>query len=204
MAMKNTNQILTEAQQTLKTAELGLKSLKTHNSEHKDAGLRNLIVFGRAVTNILQNLRSTEKDFNTWYAPFVEEMENDKFLKFFYNARSTILKEGSLPATTHSFYINKFNTNDISKFEKPPFAKSFFMGDKYGGSGWEVVFPDGRIEKFYVNLPPEIGEGKVFISDLPKEHLGKNVGGITIEEAGQLYFDYLANLLKNAENRFKS
>jgi hypothetical protein len=202
--MRNTNQILTEAQQTLKTAELGLKGLKTHNSEHKDAGLRNLIVFGRAITNVLQNLRSTEKDFDAWYNPFAKEMENDKFLKFFYNARSTILKEGSVPATTHSFYIKKFNSNDINKFEKPPFAKSFFMGDKYGGSGWEVVFPDGRTEKFYIDLPVEIGEGKVFISNLPKEHLGKEVEGITLEEAGQLYFDYLANLLRKAEDRFKS
>ena len=27
------------------------------------------------------------------------------------------------------------------------------MGDETGGSGWEIVTPDGKIEKYYVDLP---------------------------------------------------
>jgi hypothetical protein len=61
-------------------------------------GLRNLIVFGRAVTNILQNLRSVvgAKTFDEWYMPLQEEMRDDELLKYFYELRTEILKEGSL------------------------------------------------------------------------------------------------------------
>ncbi len=60
MALRTAEQILKEAEDTLYTAELGLCLMKGRNPKQRMAGLRNLVVFGRAVTNVLQNLRTTE------------------------------------------------------------------------------------------------------------------------------------------------
>ena len=64
---RTTTDIIRSAEETLKTAEQGLEDLIKGPPERKLSGLRNLIVFGRAVTNILQNLRSIESDFDAWY-----------------------------------------------------------------------------------------------------------------------------------------
>jgi len=40
---------------------------------------------------------------------------------------------------------------------QPPGATSFFIGDELGGTGWEVSQPDGSTEKYYIDLPEEIG-----------------------------------------------
>jgi len=59
---RTTTDIIRSAEETLKTAEQGLEDLIKGPPQRKLSGLRNLIV-GRAVTNILQNLRSIEPDF---------------------------------------------------------------------------------------------------------------------------------------------
>jgi len=66
---RNTASVLARAEQTLATAMLGLRLLKEGKPEQRTAGLWNVVVFGRAVTNVLQNLRSTEPSFDEWYAP---------------------------------------------------------------------------------------------------------------------------------------
>ena len=66
---KTTSQILQQAEDTLFTAALGLAHVNGNDARARVAGLRNVIVFGRAVTNVLQNLRSTEPEFDEWYKP---------------------------------------------------------------------------------------------------------------------------------------
>ncbi len=57
---------------------------------------RLLVEFGRAVTNVLQNIRTYDRDrFDRWYEPIQKQMASDPLLKHFYKIRSEILKEGS-------------------------------------------------------------------------------------------------------------
>jgi hypothetical protein len=83
--------IFKNAQETLKSAEFGLQDLIKGPPERKLSGLRNLVVFGRAVTNVLQGLKSTEPEFEAWYQKYVDEMESDPLMKYFYKLRSLTL-----------------------------------------------------------------------------------------------------------------
>lgn len=169
----------------------------------KLSGLRNLVVFGRAVTNVLQGLRSTEPEFDAWYARYVREMESDQLLKYFHKLRSVILKKGILKTSIRGF-IRKFDfPYDLSRFgPPPPFAKSFFIGDKFGGTGWEVELPDGSKMKYYVKLPSDIGTVSLHFPDTPSHHLGKAVSGYSIEKLSELYIAYLRKMVQEAKVRF--
>jgi hypothetical protein len=159
MTEKTTGGVLRCVDETLATAKLGLRDVVHGGPERRLGGLRNLIVFGRAVTNVLQNLRSTEPAFDTWYEPYVKEMRDDPLLKYFYILRSEILKEGRLE-TGSRLHIRSFSfPGDLQRLgPKPSGAKTFFMGDQAGGSGWEVELPDGSTEKLYLDLPGDIGK----------------------------------------------
>lgn len=145
MSKRTTQTILRDTEETLNTAKFGLQDFLNGPPERKMPGLRNLIVFGRAVTNVLQNLRSTEPAFDEWYAPYQKEMSDDKIMKHIYRMRSIILKQGTLK-TSVGVHIKSFSSEDIKRFGPPPVgAKRFFIGDQIGGTGWEVELPDGTI-----------------------------------------------------------
>ena len=81
--MKNKKEVFDNVKATLRTAEFGLEDLKRNQADRKLAGLSNLVVFGRGVTNVLQQLRSIELGFDDWYSNFVEEMNEDPLMRFF-------------------------------------------------------------------------------------------------------------------------
>lgn len=198
---RTTEIILREAEDTLYTAQLGLALVKGKEPKPRIAGLRNLIVFGRAVTNVLQNLRSTVGEpFDSWYEPKVEEMRRDQVLTYFYTLRSQILKQGTVNASVSlSLSGNPFAL--MQKYQAPPGAKGFFMGDNIGGCGWEVQIAEGVTEKFYVDVPDTI-EGldmkiDVRLADAPielKEH--------NIQRLAEHYLAYLSNLVAEAKRVF--
>lgn len=198
---KSTQKILNEADDTLFTARLGLENLQGSEPKKNMAGLRNAIVFGRAVTNVLQNLRSTEgKEFDIWYQPKVEEMKQDKILKYFYELRTQILKQGTLNTSTSV----QFSGNPIAlmqQYQPPPHAKGFFMADNIGGCGWEVEIHDGITEKYYVELPKNIPGLDITIavhfSDCPEDYRDRN-----IKELTEYYINYLENLVYEAKEKF--
>lgn len=169
---KTTAEVLQRAQDTLHTAQLGLAGLQSADPRTRMAGVRNLIVFGRAVTNVLQNLRSTESTFDEWYRPQVEAMESEPLMKYLYKLRSEILKEGSIPVTS-SVLLNGNPMELMRRFKAPAGAKGFFIGDPIGGSGWEVETEAGTLEKFYVEPPPDLpgfrAEVSVFLPEAPAE-----------------------------------
>jgi len=200
-----TMEILSSVQETLKTAEYGLRDLIEGPPARKLSGLRNLVVFGRAVTNVLQGLKSTEPGFDVWYQEYVNEMESDPLMKYFYELRSLILKEGILKTSVHA-HIKKLELPyDMSRFgPPPPFAKGFFIGDQLGGTGWEVELPDGSRMKYYVELPSDIGSVSLHFPDPPNHHLGRNITTNTIEELSSLYIDYLRKMVREAKIKFKN
>ena len=201
-SIDETKQILGKAEDILKTAEIGLEMLKSGNPNIMLPGLNNLVVFGRAITNVLQQLRSSENEFDLWYTKYREEMKDDPLLKFFYKLRSEILKEGKVPVSTSAYIESFYPDIDLRRIPKPPNAKAFFIGDRYGGSGWEVELPDGTIQKYYVQLPKDIGVISLLFKNPPNKHLGKNIKNKSPENLSELYIEYLRKMVKDAKKHF--
>ena len=155
---RTTRDVLHDARDSLRTAERGLADLSRGDAERRLAGLRNAVVFGRAVTNILENLRSLEPTFDTWYKPKSRALSEEPLMKFFYKLRTEILKEGSLPVATVLEIRNLEMPLDPVRFgTPPPGASHIFVGDAIGGVGWIVTRPDGSTEKYYVEIPDDVG-----------------------------------------------
>lgn len=201
MSAKTTKDILQKTKDALKAAELGLDDVVKDDPNRRASGLRNVVVFGRSVTNILQNLRSTEPSFDDWYRKYREEMEKDELMRYMYELRSIILKEGELQ-TSSSVYIRKLNTNDVSRFPRPPNAIGFFVGDGLGGSGWQVKMPDGSIERYYVDLPEETCEVNLNFRNAPKMHRGKDIEDNRVQHICLLYVTYLRDMVSDVYRVF--
>lgn len=197
---RTTGKVLSDAEETLATASISVPDLK--DPAKVRFAIRNVVVWGRAFTNVLQNLRSVEGDFDAWYEPYRAEMAADPLMRYFYKLRSEILKQGQLRTSTGA-HIRNFNpAQDLARLTPPPNAKSFFIGDQNGGSGWEIELPDGTTEKFYVSLPSDIGETWLTLSEAPEQHLGKELPNNKIDDLAALYLDYLHIMLVDAKQKF--
>jgi hypothetical protein len=166
--------------------------------------MHNVVVMGRAVTNVLQNLRSKVQDFDVWYQPWQEEMAQDPLLRYLYKLRSEILKEGREGAES-IMTIQDATLGEILRMlgPAPPNAISSFVGDYNGGSGWQVRLEDGSIEKVYVTLPENDNiRSRLAFQSLPSEHLGTPITDDSLENICRLYVQYLRRLVEAAEERF--
>ena len=76
------------------------------------------------------------------------------------------------------------------------------MGDQAGGSGWEIPVGNGQVEKFYIDLPGDIATSEVHLPDAPRTHKGASIPDTRIETLSQMYFDYLASLVSEANKQF--
>ena len=143
-------EILKETTETLNTARFGMSLVQSEDPNQRKFGLRNIIVFGRAVTNVLQNLRSVDEQFDEWYAPIVDRMKADPVMTHLYKVRSEILKQGKLQSRIHM--SGGFSSASLQPLMNapPPGATSFFLGDPWGGSGWEVTLPNGEVEVLHL------------------------------------------------------
>jgi hypothetical protein len=205
MGYTNVNEVLTEARRTLETARLGLDDFLHGNTEmRRMAGLRNVIVFGRSVTNVLQNLRTVtgQQAFDSWYEPKQNEMRENPTFKYLYELRNQILKEGTHGSTTGGVHVKSLNTRDIFNVPKPPGAGGFFMGDELGGSGWLIRQPDGTQEKYYAALPSNVDATiwANFASNTTEK--GLEPPDDTIEEIFKMYLSYLSSLVDEAAEVF--
>lgn len=200
---RTTGDIIRDARETLHTARFGLEDVRGVREERRIPGLRNFVVFSRAVTNILQNLRSSEPDFDDWYQPFVTEMRADPLIRYFYELRSVILKQGEV-AAGGGMYIEDFDFDRDRHLwgDEPPNAVGMFLGDAIGGSGWVVRLPDGTEEPYYVSLPQTILRQRVHLPEAPLEHRGKRLTDTSVETLGIAYFKYLSDMLDAASARF--
>ena len=203
MPQKSTSEILGRVRETLQIATLGLADLKMHPSRRL-AGLSNLVVFGRAVTNVLQNLRSTEPSFDTWYKPVQEQLAADPLMKFFYELRTRILKQGDSGVGGYA-HIKSFQFPlDMKKFgPPPPNAKNFFIGDSVGGTGWEVEVSPGNMEKYYVDLPSEIGASGLYFRDAPSLTQDSQPTDADVIALSERYMSQLEQVVESAETQFE-
>ncbi|MBC7193722.1 hypothetical protein [Marinobacter sp.] len=194
--------IIQKAEETLQTARFGYEDLTSGNRYRRYSGIRNLVVFGRSVTFVIQNLKTPigSDRFDAWYQPIQEKMKSDVLMKYFVTLRNEILKQGKLPVST-SASIN-FSSSDMAKLgTPPPGAGGFFIGDQTGGSGWEIELPDGTKEKYYVELPESMAKVQQHFSELPvpdDDDLKKK----SIEELCEYYLKELEGVVDEARKAF--
>jgi hypothetical protein len=181
-----------------------------------------IIIDGRAITNIIQNLRGKEPNFNEWYQPYVNEMQNDELLRFLYKVRSAILKEGDdyidsiggrLDSRRHYISISDKGVeiqmrlpNGHFRHElipKPKNAKYAFLHDSEGGCGWVVENEDGTEFKHYVQVPGDMYLATFKFRAAPSSHRSKNIKNLRAEEMCKLYISYLRDMVHDALNRFE-
>ncbi|MCC4516980.1 hypothetical protein [Limosilactobacillus reuteri] len=202
-------QMIQQIEMTLNTMKMGIDLYKNSRNDQlkRDAGIRDAVVFGRAVTNSLQKLRGTElgkDEFDDWYKPWQTKLKEDKGFKFLYKLRSQILKEGILK-TSSGIKINHLNIGDAYKLmKKAPFnVKSMFIGDAYGRSGFEVVLPDGSIENYYIKLPDYIDvETSLEINKVPhyKGYYNNKITNTTT--LLDYYYKFLYTMVADAKLKF--
>lgn len=197
--------VIARARKVLATAELGLADLAGKDPRRSVSGWHNVISFGRAVTFVLQNLRTIdEAAFDAWYVPRREAMRTDPLLEYFHRLRNELEKEGGAEMTS-GLYVKSLDTRDLTYIlaHPPPGATGFFMFDTVGGSGWDVALPDGGSEKYYVDLPPTVQARAVLEApDPPKEHLGQPIADRSAPGLARLYVAYLSRLVSEAETHF--
>jgi hypothetical protein len=197
--------VLAQTKEILATARQGLSDLLGGDPTRRTPGIRNVAVFGRSVTFVLQNLRAVDHDaFDLWYEQKQSAMRIDPLLVYFKDLRNQILKQGG-PTATSNTHIEHMNTDDLAPLmaNRPPGAKGFFIGDQLGGSGWEIELPDGATEKYYVDLPDSVkATTSLHFPDPPTEHLGAPIADTSLENLAQLYIAYLSSLVEEAEANF--
>jgi hypothetical protein len=199
-----TKAIFARVDETLGFAKLGARDVRGKEVARRLPGLMNVAVFGRSVTIMLQGLRSTEGGFDAWYAPKVKEMEADPLLEFFKDLRTDGLKKTKTVPISQRSYLKQFDGNMARFGPPPPGAIAYFIGDRFGGTGWRVRLPDGSEESYYVDIPEEIGGAEMIIVDAPKSHLGKSISDNSASNLCDLYVRYLGSLVDEARRQFPS
>ncbi|WDM60661.1 hypothetical protein K4A76_06905 [Pseudomonas sp. NEEL19] len=192
--------ILKNAEDTLQAASYGLDDVKAKDGPRKLSGIRNLVVFGRSVTFVLQNLRGKVEGFDEWYAPHQEAMSQDKVMRYFLELRNTILKVGELRTMVEAT-LNGSTEDLLKSATKPPGAKGMFVGDVYGGSGWYIPMSDGSIEKFYVDLPKDLADVKSYFLSVP-ENYREAIDSRDVVDLGEEYLHKLKVLIDDCPNIF--
>ena len=196
-----TNAILKRARRTLKSAQYGLEQLASENPELRRIGLKDAVVYGRAVTNVLENLRSIEPDFEQWYDGWRIKLKDDPISSYLYKLRSQILKQGRVATSvTLSFDVLSSSMIAGAMRDRPFGAKGFVIGDDLGGSGWEVAKSHGETEIQYVpsSLEPGIGKRVEFhFVDAPE-----NIRRISVNRICGHYIDLMTAIVDDAWNRF--
>lgn len=187
---------------TFRVLSLALDMMASHHGGQKDMGLRNVLILGRSVTFILQNLRGKVEDFERFYEPIESRLRQSELMGFFKDARNHLEKRGDVPRSV----MVKIDRLDPMSFEKlthsrPPDATRYFIGDALGGSGWEIPSPDGDYIKLYVELPETVGSVQVMSGG---ELLDKypSIKGRELHELAQEYVDNLRDIVHEARKCF--
>jgi hypothetical protein len=192
--------VIARCRSTLRHAELALGDITgASDPARRAAAVNNVLVWGRAVTPILQQLRSRVEGFDAWYESWQQEMRQDPLLSYLYKLRNRLLKQGenAVAAAAHITYLN---TSDLPP--PPENAVSFFVFDEFGGVGWEVDLPDGSRTKIYAALPESVLKTWLVLPDAPQEHLGVPLFDQSAGHVCELYVAYLKRLVLSAEQTF--
>ena len=197
-------EVIAKAWLMLDRVEVGAARAQGSDPDQREPGLHDVSVYGRAITNVLENLRGTGVDFDTWYRPWKEELEADPLCRYFYKTRSAVLKEGSPVKASGAITIGDLQLpRDLSRFgPPPPGAHGFLIDGRWGKGFWEVTLPDGREDRVPMQLPAGVASSTVYLQDAPGTHLGRPLTDRSVGALCGLYRDYLRRLVDSAAKTF--
>lgn len=201
---RSPRQVVDAAKAILANVRRGLSDVENLDVTHRQAGLLNVIAFGRAVTIALQRLKNITDDWDEWWA--VQCPPKDPLLTYMNDLRNKILKQGELPKAINATHIQSFSGNPFELLEAPPpigIIRGMFLGDQMGGNGWEVELPDGRIEKFYAKLIDGTGTlSDLYLTDAPDEFMGEPLNDKSVPGVARRYVTWLEKVVAEAEAHF--
>lgn len=201
-------QVVQDARDAYGLVQRALREYMETDGPDRLLGLRNLVIWGRVVTNTLQKLKSVmdRVAVKAWWQPYADEMERDPEFKYIYDYRNQIDHEGLVGPLTNATYISSFSSTDMRFMRTPPPVPhaSFFIGDQWGGNGWMVQQPDGTVEKYYVKMPPEWGDRvtNTLHFSAPTTSQGVAPPLRPLEAILPRYVAYLGEIVEDAAQRF--
>lgn len=85
-------QAVTRAGTMLRMVQQGFRDMQETDQDRILLGFLGVVVFGRSMTLVMQNLRRHDQEaFNSWYAPWQEEMKGDPLMRYFYVLRTMVI-----------------------------------------------------------------------------------------------------------------
>ena len=206
--MDRTNdEILQDAQAALDLTTRGLDEYLAASGRQRASGIRNVVVWGRVTTATFKKLQAASgHTVREWWQPYSEEMKSDPEFRYLYDLRNDVEKAGTvgrLGTTTHIDYLGPDEQRRLTA-NPPPNAKGFFIGDRWGGSGWQIELPSGETENFYVQLPADIAVtvSMHFMEPTTSQRFAPPER--PIEEVLQRYVAFLESLMGSAIQAFGS
>jgi hypothetical protein len=168
-----------------------------------------VVAWGRVTTATFRKLKAVPgHKVSEWWLPFAEELHNDPEFLYLYDLRNDVEKAGTIGQVSGNVHIKHLDWSELAPLmaNPPPYAKGFFMGDQWGGSGWQIELPDGRTEKFYVKIPADIAVSisisMHFTEATTSQH--RPPPERPIEDVLTRYVDYLESILGSAIQAFGS
>lgn len=146
-------ELVESAEDLFRLADQGLQWMEAEAKDKRLAGLRNALVFGRACMLGLSALRRRHPGFDDWYEQNWAGMRDDPAMKSLETVRQIVMRETRVAEVVTDLMVRSAGRG----FGAPPKgARAFFAGDRLEGTGWEIVMPDGGVEKYYVVLSDAI------------------------------------------------
>src|SRR6266478_9237300 len=91
-SLRAPSQTVTRAGTMLRMVRQGLRDMQEADQDRVLLGFLGVVVFGRSMTLVMQNLRTHDRDaFDGWYVPWKEEMKDDPLMRYFYDLRTKVI-----------------------------------------------------------------------------------------------------------------
>lgn len=100
------SQVVTRADTMLRMVSQGFRDMGEADEDRVLLGFLGVVVFGRSMTLVMQNLRTYDREaFERWHEPWQEEMKGDPLMLYFYKLRTMVVHKdapaiGSVLAAT--------------------------------------------------------------------------------------------------------
>jgi len=86
------SQAVTRAGTMLRMVRQGLRDMQETDQDRVLLGFLGVVVFGRSMTLVMQNLRRHDQEtFDRWYSSWQEEMKGDPLMRYFYTLRTMVI-----------------------------------------------------------------------------------------------------------------
>jgi hypothetical protein len=112
-SLRAPTQTVTRAGTILRIVRLGLRDMQEIDQDRVLFGFLGVVVFGRSMTLVMQNLRTYNRDaFDSWYAPWQEEMKSDPLMRYFNDLRTKFIHHDT-PAIATTLFASGENVPPI-------------------------------------------------------------------------------------------